>query len=82
MIYYGYHYEYTNVYSDEILVLRKYPTGILRVLNTLFPLKGVLEIEFYLGDDVGTSELNGEVTHAFVDRTYIKHASKNIDKSF
>ena len=36
-----YHYEYITIYSYNLLLFRKNPTGILRGLNTLFPLKGV-----------------------------------------
>ena len=78
----GDHYEFITVYSDELPVLIQYPTVILRGLNTLLPLKGVGEPEFYLGGDVGTVDFNGEVMHEFLARTYIKHVSEKINRSF
>ena len=36
-------YEYISIYSDGHIVFRKYITGILRGMNTLFPLKRVGE---------------------------------------
>ena len=35
-----------------------------------------------MGGDVVTAEINGEVTYAFFDRTYIKHVSENIQNMF
>ena len=74
-----YHYEYITVYSDDIIVFRKETTGILRGLKILFPLKGVLETDFYLGGYVGTADINDELMHAFLARTYIKNMSDKIE---
>ena len=35
-----------------------------------------------MGRDVGISEINGEVMHAFLDCTYIKNMSDKIEKIF
>ena len=77
----GGHYEYITVYSDELIVFRKYPTFISRGLNTILPLKIVGETYLYLSDVV-TEEINGEVTHDFSACTYIKTLSDNIEKIF
>ena len=37
----GYHYDYITVYYDDLIVLSKDLTIMLRLLDTLFPLKGV-----------------------------------------
>ena len=37
-----------------------------RGLNTLFPLNMVGDPELYISDDVGTIEINGEVTNDFL----------------
>ena len=56
----------------NLFFFSKDPTGIFRVLKTLFILKGVGYPDSYLGSDVGTSKTNGELTHAFLAHTYIK----------
>ena len=76
---YGYQYEYTNIYSDNLLVFSKIHTVILRGLNTLFLLKVVGDPELYLGGDVVTVEINGEVTHTLLAGTCIKNVSEKIE---
>ena len=75
----GDQYEYTNVYPDYLLIFIKITTIIMSVLNTLFPLKVVGESEFYLGGDMVTLEINGEISHTLSARTYIKNVSKKIE---
>ena len=77
-----YHYECITIYSDDLLSLSNNSTRIIRGLNTLFPLKLVGDPELYLCGDVVTAEINGEVTHAFPDRTCINNLSGNIEKLF
>ena len=50
-----FNYEYITIYSDEVIFFGNDTTGILKLLNTLFPLKGVGDPEFCLGGDVGTT---------------------------
>ena len=54
----------------------------MRGLDTLIPMKGVGYPESYPCGDVGTAEINGGVRHVFLDFTYIKNMSDNIEKIF
>ena len=49
-----YHNEYITVKSGDLIIFSKDPTGILRVFNTLFPLKGVVKTEFHMDSYVVT----------------------------
>ena len=48
-------------------------TGIFRGLNTRFSIKVVGDQELYLDGDAVTAKINGELTYAFLARTYIKN---------
>ena len=82
MNYSGYHYEYITIYSNGIIVLGKYTSGICKVSNTLSPLKGFGEQYSYLGGNVVTDKIHGEATYAFENHTCIKHISENIENIF
>ena len=64
------------------LFFSKDPTSIFRGLNTISPLKVFVDPYFYLCGDLVTTEINGEVTHTFSARTYIKNVNENIDNLF
>ena len=51
---YRYHNEYITVKSGDLIIFSKDPTGILRVFNTLFPLKEVVKTEFHMDSYVVT----------------------------
>ena len=50
--------------------------------NTILPMKVVVHPEFYLCGDVGTYEIYGEATHAFISGTYIKYVFYNTKNIF
>ena len=54
----------------------------MKLLNSFFLLKLVGEPDLYLGGDVVTAEISGEVMNDFLAHTYIKNVTDNIEKSF
>ena len=54
----------------------------MRLLNKIFPLNGVGDLELYLGGDIEVSDIDDKPTHTFSAHTCIKKASEKIQKLF
>lgn len=77
------HYEYINVYIDDLIIISKDPMAVTRELKDIanYTLKGVGVPEYYLGGDIKREKGKDGRKHTTISaKTYIRNVCKKIEK--
>jgi hypothetical protein len=75
----GDHYEYMSTLVDDILIYSKEPQEIIKILETIYDLKGIRVPNYYIGAD-WSCDKDGDI--CLSTRTYVKNICENIEKLF